>query len=122
LTEESDHLIGEEELTQMQPHAILVNTARSGLVDEPALVQALREKQIMGAALDVFDTEPLPPDHPFLHLDNVTVTPHIAGSTLDAFINSPRLFAWYLTRALQGAQDPPIVNAIQVRLKEQTEE
>lgn len=118
LTEESLHMIGEKELAQMQPHAILVNTARSGLIDEPALVRALQKKRIMGAALDVFDTEPLPADHPLLHLENVTVTPHIAGSTIDAFKNSPRLFAGHLIRALQGEKDLPVVNGLKPTLKE----
>src|SRR3972149_4092425 len=76
LTEETHRLIGREELALMKPTAVLVNTARSGLVDEQALVEALASRRIMGAAIDVFDTEPLPRDHPLLAPDNVTRAPH----------------------------------------------
>ncbi len=110
LTEESRHLIGPDQLRIMKPTAVLVNTARSGLVDEAALVEALQERRIMGAALDVFDTEPLPPDHPLIALDNVTIVPHIAGSTIDAFRNSPKMMAGHLRRLIEGGRPLPIVN------------
>jgi len=113
LTAETHHLIGRRELGLMKPTAVLVNTARSGLVDEAALVRALQERRIMGAALDVFDTEPLPADHPLLGLDNVTLTPHLAGSTIDAFRNSPRLMAGHLARMIRGEGSLPVVNGIQ---------
>ena len=116
LTEATRHLIGRAELARMKPTAVLVNTARSGLIDESALIDALAEHRIMGAALDVFDVEPLPPEHPFLTLDNVTVTPHLAGSTRDAFLNSTRLMAGHLTRMLTGQGDLPIVNGVAPRL------
>lgn len=93
LSEETHHLIGARELALMKRSAVLVNTSRSGVVDQAALVAALQERRIQGAALDVFDVEPLPADHPLLQLDNVTLTSHLAGSTVDAFVNSPRLFA-----------------------------
>ena len=64
----------------------------------------------MGAALDVFDVEPLPADHPFLRLDNVTLTPHLAGSTRDAFRNSPVLMAGHLSRWLSNQGPLPLVN------------
>jgi D-3-phosphoglycerate dehydrogenase len=112
LTAESYHLIAAPQLALMKPTAVLVNTARSGLVDEAALTCALAERRIMGAALDVFDVEPLPPDHPLLALDNATVTPHLAGSTIDAFRNSPRMMAGHLRRMLLGEQPLPIVNGI----------
>ncbi len=115
LTEESRHLIGQRQLAMMKPTAVLINTARSGLVDEQALVRALQERRIMGAALDVFDTEPLPPDHPLVRLDNVTITPHLAGSTIDAFRNSPRLLAGHLARLLRGEGPLPIVNGVSPR-------
>jgi D-3-phosphoglycerate dehydrogenase / 2-oxoglutarate reductase len=93
LSEETHHLIGAKELSQMKPSAVLVNTSRSGVIDQAALVAALQSRQIMGAALDVFDVEPLSADDPLLRLDTVTLTSHLAGSTIDAFANSPKLFA-----------------------------
>jgi D-3-phosphoglycerate dehydrogenase / 2-oxoglutarate reductase len=117
LTEENYHLIGRRELSWMKPSAILVNTARSGLVDEQALVEALSQRKIMGAAIDVFDVEPLPPDHPLLKLDNVTITPHLAGSSIDAFRNSPKMIAGHLERMLRGEPELPIVNGVRPDLR-----
>ena len=113
---ETHHLIKREHLLMMKPTAVLVNTARSGLVDENALIDVLAAKKIMGAALDVFDEEPLKSDSPFLTLDNVTIVPHIAGSTMDAFRNSPRLFASHLIRCLNGEKNLPIVNGVEPSL------
>ncbi len=70
-------LIGSAELSQMKPTARLVNTSRGPIVDEKALIEALRTNAIAGAAIDVFDREPLPADHPFRSLPNVLATPHI---------------------------------------------
>jgi D-3-phosphoglycerate dehydrogenase / 2-oxoglutarate reductase len=116
LSPDTQHLIGARELNLMKPTAVLVNTARSGLVAEAALVQALTDRRIMGAALDVFDIEPLPPGHPFLRLDNVTLTPHLAGSTRDGFRNSPVLMAGHLARLLRGEGPLPVVNGVTPRL------
>lgn len=77
LSERSHGLIGAAELSAMKPTALLVNTSRGPIVDEAALIAALRARTIAGAALDVFDTEPLPLDHPLRTLDNVLATPHI---------------------------------------------
>ncbi|MEM4680036.1 MAG: hydroxyacid dehydrogenase [Thermofilaceae archaeon] len=79
LTPETYHMIGERELKMMKPTAYLVNTSRGAVVDEQALIKALKERWIAGAALDVFEEEPLPPHSPFYELDNVLLTPHIAG-------------------------------------------
>ena len=85
LSERSRGLIGAEELALMKPTAYLVNTSRGPLVDEPALIAALEEERIAGAGLDVFDVEPLPPDHAFRRLDNVVVTPHIGYVTKETY-------------------------------------
>lgn len=96
------HLIGAAELALMKKSAILVNCARAGLVDTDALVSALAEKRIGGAAIDVFDEEPLPEGHPFLTLPNVTLTPHSAGTTVDAFANSVAIIRGQFEQLLAG--------------------
>lgn len=93
LTPETHHLVSREVIAALKPNALLVNTARSGLVDEGALLDALEAGAIAGAAVDTFDDEPLPPDSRFLALDNVTITAHLAGSTIDAFRKTPALLA-----------------------------
>jgi D-3-phosphoglycerate dehydrogenase len=77
LTPETEHMISAKELEKMKSTAILINTARGKGVDEAALIEALREKKIAGAGLDVFEKEPLPMDSPLLEMDNVVLTPHI---------------------------------------------
>jgi len=79
LTKETFHLIGERELRRMKPSAILINTARGPIVDEPALVRALTEGWIAAAGLDVLEDEPPAPDNPLLKLENTVITPHAAG-------------------------------------------
>jgi D-3-phosphoglycerate dehydrogenase len=79
LTRETNHLIGERELRWMQPHALLINTARGSIVDEESLIRALQEGWIAGAGLDVVEQEPPDSDHPLLKLENVILTPHLAG-------------------------------------------
>jgi D-3-phosphoglycerate dehydrogenase len=81
LSEESRGLLGPREIGLMKPGAILVNTARGPVVDTEALVAALRAGRLAGAALDVFDSEPLPPGHPLLACDQVVLTPHNADQT-----------------------------------------
>lgn len=93
LSPETQNLINEKHFKLMKSTAVIINTARSGLINEHDLLQALKEKRIMGAAIDTFDDEPLKEESEFYLLDNVTITPHMAGSTLDAFSNTPKLFA-----------------------------
>ncbi|HBZ8439105.1 TPA: 2-hydroxyacid dehydrogenase [Klebsiella aerogenes] len=100
MTPETENLINAHHFGLMKSSAIIVNTARSGLINERDLIDALLAGKIMGAALDTFDNEPLPDDSAFYLLNNVTITPHIAGSTLDAFSNSPKLFAEILLKKL----------------------
>jgi phosphoglycerate dehydrogenase-like enzyme len=78
-TAETRGIVGAKVLAAMKPSAFLVNLARGGIVDEEALLRALSEKRLAGAALDVFAEEPLPGDHPFWSMDNVIVTPHLGG-------------------------------------------
>lgn len=92
-TKETLHIIDEDMFDLMKPSAYFINTARSALVDEKALIAALKEGRIAGAAIDTFDEEPLPADSEFLNLKNATLTSHLAGSTADAFKNTPKLFA-----------------------------
>jgi phosphoglycerate dehydrogenase-like enzyme len=79
LTHETDGLIGEEELRQMKPSAYLINISRGQVIDQGALVRALQEGWIAGAALDVFDPEPLPSESPLWQMEQVIITPHISG-------------------------------------------
>jgi D-3-phosphoglycerate dehydrogenase / 2-oxoglutarate reductase len=91
LTDQTHHLIGEAELRAMREDAILINTARGSLVDEPALRRALSEGWISGAGLDVLDREPTEPDNPLLQLGNAIITPHIAALSETYFDESWRL-------------------------------
>ncbi len=106
LSDTTRHLIGARELALMQSHAVLINTARGALVDELALIEALRNGTIAGAGLDVFEQEPPLPDHPLLRLENVVVTPHIAAGTIDAFRTKMRAVFANLQRVALG--EPPI--------------
>lgn len=112
LTPETQGLIGARELALMRPDAILVNSARAAIVDEAALLEALREHRIGGAALDVFWDEPLAPDHPIRELDNVTITPHIAGAADDVKRHHARMILddiarWQAGEPLQHAVAAP---------------
>jgi D-3-phosphoglycerate dehydrogenase len=84
LSPQTKGFLGRDRLALMKPDAILINTARGPIVDEAALVDALRDHRIAGAGLDVFDAEPLPAGHPLTRLDNVTLTSHCAGITPEA--------------------------------------
>jgi phosphoglycerate dehydrogenase-like enzyme len=81
LTETTHHLIDREAFATLTPEAVVVNVARGGVIDQDALVKALANERIRGAALDVTDPEPLPPDHPLWPFENCLITPHVGGST-----------------------------------------
>ena len=102
LTDENVHMIGEKELSLMKASAYLINTSRSALVDETALYKALKNKDIAGAAIDVFDKEPPGKDYPIVTLENVTVTPHMAGGSNDAFINTPKRLIEDMKKSFEG--------------------
>ena len=90
LTDETTGLIDREALRRMKRTAVLINVARGGVVVEADLVDALRDRVIMAAAMDVFSVEPLPPDSPLLHLDTLVLTPHLAAVTADTFAPTVR--------------------------------
>jgi len=110
LTPETRHLIGREQLRMMKPTAVLVNTARGPIVDTMALYEALRDGVIWAAALDVFEVEPVPPDHPLLTLDNVTVAPHIASASVRTRTQMALMAAENLLAVLEGRRPPNPVN------------
>jgi D-3-phosphoglycerate dehydrogenase len=110
LTEETYHVVGKEDIDKMKKTAFFVNTARAGLVDYDALADALRDHRIGGAGLDVFDEEPIPQDSPYLKMDNVTLTAHLAGGTLDATLRSPELLIERIGKAIKGEGVEGVVN------------
>src|SRR5580692_2621598 len=110
LTKDSRGMIGTREFKLMQPHAFFITTARGFIHDEAALVEALRNRQIAGAGLDVWAKEPPPADHPLLQFDNVLASPHTAGVTKEARINMGKIAAEQLLDALDGKRPPRIIN------------
>ena len=104
LTPETEGLIGEGELRAMKPSAYLVNVSRGEIVDEPVLIRALQEGWIAGAGLDVFEREPLSPDSPLYDLDNVILSPHVAGFSPHYDERASDLFAENLRRYLAGEE------------------
>src|ERR1700731_4563568 len=110
LTKESRGMIGAREFASMQPHAFFITTARGFIHDEVALEEALRDKRIAGAGLDVWAKEPPPPDHPLLRFDNVLASPHTAGVTKEARENMGRIAAEQILGALDGKGPPRMIN------------
>lgn len=102
LSEKTAKFVGAKEFAQMKPTAYFINTARAGIVDTNALIHALQTKSIGGAAIDVFDEEPLPCDSPLLKLDNITLTSHIAGTSCDTMRNSVEIGFDDIKNYLQG--------------------
>jgi len=109
LTPGTRHAIGEEQLKLMKPTAHLINIGRGGLIDEQALIAALRERQIAGAGLDVFEMEPLPADSPLWDMPNVLITPHTAGSSPRSHARLMDLFCENLRRHVAGK---PLLNVV----------
>lgn len=109
LTTETRHMIGERELKLMKPTAILINTARGPIVDEVALIKALKEKWIAGAGLDVFEDESLVPEG-LRNLPNTALTPHIASATVEARVAMARMVVDNITDALEDRQPSCLVN------------
>ncbi len=110
LTDETRGLIGANELHAMKPTAFLINSARAPIVVETALVQALRERWIAGAALDVFPSEPPPPDHPLLTMDNVLLAPHVGSFTRESVVRMSVESAAQVLQVLRGERPPNLVN------------
>jgi D-3-phosphoglycerate dehydrogenase len=109
LSAETKGIIGRAALAAMKPTAIVISTARGGLVDEAALLEALQARRIRAAALDVFEREPPPPDHPLLKLDNLLLSPHIAGLTEECAIRMAVVSARNALAGLDGKVDPELV-------------
>jgi phosphoglycerate dehydrogenase-like enzyme len=110
LTEKTRHLIGAKELALMRPEAYLINVARGPIVDEPALIEALKSRRIAGAALDVFEQEPVDPANPLLAMDNVIVTPHALCWTDECFHNMASTGLRSIVDALGGRVPEFVVN------------
>jgi phosphoglycerate dehydrogenase-like enzyme len=109
ITPETRGLIDRAALAQMKPTACLINIGRGAVVDEAALIDALRAGRLAGAALDVFEREPLPDDSPLWSLDNVILTPHIAGQTPNYEARAADLFAQNIRRFIAGE---PLINQV----------
>jgi D-3-phosphoglycerate dehydrogenase len=110
LTAETRHLINAAALRKMKPTAVLVNTARGGVVDAEAVVRALRERWIAGAALDVQEAEPMPATHPLAALDNVILTPHAAWYSEDSIVECKRKTALAVRQVLEGQVPAAVAN------------
>src|SRR5215831_14841488 len=113
LTPETRGMIGEAEFAAMMPEAVVINLGRGPVIDEPAMIRALREKRIRGAALDVFDKEPLPEGHPFYSLPNVLLSPHCADHTPDWTEQAMRFFLAQFQRYAAGQ---PLQNVVKKEL------
>ena len=102
LTPETTGLINRERIGRMKPGALLINVSRGPVVEDEALIEALSAEQLGGAALDVFATQPLPPDHPYFRFDNVIITPHMAGITEESMMRMGIGAAEETIRVLSG--------------------
>lgn len=110
LTKETYHMIGQRELSMMKETSYLVNTSRGPVINEEALYTALKEGVIMGAAMDVFEKEPIDPDSPLLGLENAVLTPHIASASVETRTKMAIVAANNLVSVLRGEEPPNLVN------------
>jgi len=110
LSEKTRHLIGEKELKKMKKTAYLINTSRGPVIDEAALVKAVREGWIQGAGIDVYEQEPTPADNPLLKLENVIVTPHSIALTDEFYITMWELIAQQIRQMIDGEKPETLVN------------
>ncbi len=110
LRPETHHLLGREQLALMKPTAFLINTSRGQIVDQPALVEALQKGEIAGAALDVFEEEPLPASNPLMAMTNVILLPHIGSASVETREAMRDLSIDNLLRALRGERPKAVVN------------
>jgi phosphoglycerate dehydrogenase-like enzyme len=110
LTPDKYHMISAAHLGMMKPSAYFVNVARGALVDQAALVEALRERRIAGAGLDVFEVEPLPVSDPLVTLDNVLLTPHFAPATADIWKAGGEQMSQYILQAARGEVPQTVIN------------
>ena len=104
LTARTRHMIGPDEFARMKPSAILINVSRGEIVDQAALLDALRSHRIAGAGLDVFAVEPLPVDDPLLRMDNVVLTPHVAAATYETSTRRGAVAAKNVQRVVRGEE------------------
>jgi D-3-phosphoglycerate dehydrogenase len=111
LTKETKYLIGEKEIAKMKDGVRLINCARGGIIDERALLNGLKSGKVAGAALDVYETEPPPPDFPLFNLENVILTPHLGASTEEAQISVAVSIANQIIEVLRGGVVRNAVNA-----------
>jgi phosphoglycerate dehydrogenase-like enzyme len=109
LTPQTRGLIGAPEIAAMKTTAVLLNVGRGPVIDEPALIRALEPNKIRGAALDVFTTEPLPPDHPFWRMSNVLLSPHTADRVEGFLEPALECFVDNMNRFRAGA---PLLNVV----------
>lgn len=109
-SEKNRHMIAREQLDMMKPSAVLINVSRGGLIQENDLIQAVKDKKIKGAALDVFETEPLPADSPLLKYNNIIVSPHCAANTREALDRMELFAAMDIFRVLNGEKPEFPVN------------
>ena len=117
LTPETRHSIGQKELGLMKRSSFLINTSRGAVVDEKALYSALADKRLAGAALDVFEKEPLARDNPLTRLENAILLPHIGSASAETRVAMAELAARNIVAALRGETPPNLVNKQVFRLK-----